>query len=81
MPRIGLEPAFQNETYEPDLAGVESTQAAVLASTGIEVGKDTAAVLSRRQVLEDQATALRTGGADVALCDLLDAIIANIFDA
>ncbi len=75
MPLIGLEPAFKDPDFIPDPVDVAIVQAA------LGVGPDTAAIVTRRQGAELLAASFRTGGGDVDLCDILDALIAAIFDA
>lgn len=74
-----VRPTLEEDFYEPAYVPAPADVTAAQATYG--VGKDTALILARRDTLEAQAAALRSGGADVALCDLLDAIIAAVFDA
>lgn len=73
MPRF--DSRFSDAAYEPPSTDVAAKQVAE------NVGADTAAVLTRRDVLKAQAAALRTAAAlPVALYDLLDGLIAATFD-
>lgn len=79
MPAV--KPPNQNEAFVPASADIEAAQA-TLAAAGIEAGNDTAEVVARRTAIEAQAAALRSSAVvDATVCDLLDAIIAAVFDA